>query len=153
MFFRLPNYFLYLYYNQFDGCYTFFLIFYMANKALYRTAIFVGSGIRLGWQVLPDTATPVFLQVLRKPFPIQNSQLVQHLVPAPVTLRPFLWYILAYQIQHFSRNASLGNTLFVLVIFQYRRFSPSVMFVVYIIRRMPSGNWKKELMSSQLRMA
>ena len=50
----------------------------------------------------------------------------------------------------FSKDVSLGNTLFVLVTFRYWRFSPSMMFVVYMIRRMSSGNWKKELTSSQL---
>ena len=49
-----------------------------------------------------------------------------------------------------SRDVSLGNTLFVLVTFRYCRFSPSMMFVVYMIRRMSSGNWKKGLTSSQL---
>ncbi len=50
----------------------------------------------------------------------------------------------------FSRDMSLGNTLFVLVTFRYWRFSPSMMFVVYMIRRISSGNWKKGLTSSQL---
>ncbi len=40
------------------------------------------------------------LQIFREPFPIQDSQLVQHLVPVPVSLCPFLRYILACQIQH-----------------------------------------------------
>ncbi len=40
----------------------------------------------------------------------------------------------------FSRDVSLGNTLFVLVTFRYWRFSPSMMLVVYMIRRMSSGN-------------
>ena len=50
----------------------------------------------------------------------------------------------------FSRDVSLGNTLFVLVTFRYCRFSSSMIFVVYMIRRISSGNWKKERTSSQL---
>jgi hypothetical protein len=50
----------------------------------------------------------------------------------------------------FSNGVSLGNTLFVLVAFRYWRLSPPIMSVVYITRRMPSGNWKGELTSSQL---
>ncbi len=45
---------------------------------------------------------------------------------------------------------SLGNTLFVFVTFRYWRFRPSITFVVYIMRLTSSGNWKKELTSSQL---
>lgn len=58
------------------------------------------DGIRLGWRAFSYAAIPVFLQVSRKPFPIQDGQLVQYLVPAPVSLRPFLRYILACQVQH-----------------------------------------------------
>ena len=97
-----------------------------------------------------NVAIPVFLQIFRETFPIQDNQLVQDLVPVPVSLGPFLCYILARQVQHFSKDVSLGNTLFVLVTLRYWRFSPSMMFVVYMIRRMSSGNWKKELTSSQL---
>ena len=50
----------------------------------------------------------------------------------------------------FSSALSLGNTLFVFVTFRYWRFSPSMMFVVYMIRRISPENWKKELTSSQL---
>src|SRR5699024_1550167 len=49
----------------------------------------------------------------------------------------------------FSSAVSLGNTLLVLVTFRYWRFSPSIILVVYIILRISSENWKKELTSSQ----
>ena len=50
----------------------------------------------------------------------------------------------------FSRDSSVGNTLLVLVTFLYWRFSPSIMFVVYIILRISSVKWKKGLITSQL---
>ena len=50
----------------------------------------------------------------------------------------------------FFRELSLGKTLLVLVTFRYWRFSPSIIFVVYMIRRTSSGNWKKALTSFQL---
>lgn len=86
-----------------------------------------------------------FLQITADPVFVQDDQLIQHLVPVAVSLCPFLRYILAYQVQHFSRDVSLGNTLLVLVTLRYWRFSSSMMFVVYMIRRMSCGNWKKGL--------
>ncbi len=43
---------------------------------------------------------PFLLQVLGKPLPVQDDQLVQHLVPVPVTLCPFSDYIPTGKIQH-----------------------------------------------------
>mgnify|MGYP006920849393 CR=1 FL=1 len=45
-----------------------------------------------------------FLQVFCEPFPIQDSQLVQNLVPVPVPLRPFLCHVLACKVQHFLQG-------------------------------------------------
>ncbi len=70
-----------------------------------KTGIFGNNinadGVRRGWQVSLMLPSRSFcLQIFREPFPIQDSQLVQHLVPVPVSLCPFLRYILACQIQH-----------------------------------------------------
>ena len=55
-----------------------------------------------------------FLQVFRKPSPIQNRQLAQHLIPVTVSLRPFLHYILAGQVQHLLQECVAGKNTFCL---------------------------------------
>ena len=55
-----------------------------------------------------------FLQVLCEPSPIQDNQLVQDLVPVPVSLGPFLCYILARQVQHFLQGRVTGEYAFCL---------------------------------------
>ena len=60
------------------------------------------------------TAIPIFLQMIRKPLSIQDNQLVQHLIPVPVSLRPFLCYIPACQIQHLFQGCVAGEYAFCL---------------------------------------
>ena len=79
-----------------------------------------------------------------------KNQLVQHLIPVPITLRPLLCYILLARNSIFSRAVSLGNTLFVLCDFPVLTVQPFYDVVVYIILRISPENWKKELTSSQL---
>ena len=55
-----------------------------------------------------------FITASRKPFPIHDGQLVQDLVPVPVSLRPFLCYILARQVQHFLQGRVTGEYAFCL---------------------------------------
>lgn len=55
-----------------------------------------------------------FLQIFRETFPIQDNQLVQDLVPVPVSLGPFLCYILARQVQHFFQGRVTGEYAFCL---------------------------------------
>ena len=43
---------------------------------------------------------PFLLQALGKPLPVQGDQLVQRLVPVPVTLCPFFDHIPTGKIQH-----------------------------------------------------
>ncbi len=90
------------------------------------------------------------LKVLGDPVSIKDNHLVEHLVPVPVPLCPLFGYVPAGKIEHFSKELSLGNTLLVLVTFRYWRLRPSMIFVVYMMRRISSENWKKELTSSQL---
>ncbi len=51
------------------------------------------DGIRGGMVILVFTIPPFSLQITRNPLTIQDNQLVQYLVPVPVSLRPFLYYI------------------------------------------------------------
>ena len=59
--------------------------------------------IRMSWDVFLRLWRPGFslLQILSEPLPVQNNQLVQYLIPIPVTLCPFFDYIPAGKIQHF----------------------------------------------------
>ena len=41
------------------------------------------------------------LQTVGKPFSIQDNQLIQHLIPVPISLCPFPDYFFAGKIQHF----------------------------------------------------
>lgn len=49
-------------------------------------------------------ATPFLLffslQTVGKPFSIQDNQLIQHLIPVPISLCPFPDYVFAGKIQH-----------------------------------------------------
>ena len=72
------------------------------------------GGIRLGWRASSYAAIPVFLQVSRTLFPIQDGQLVQYLVPVPVSLRPFFRYILACQVQYISQGRVAREHVFCL---------------------------------------
>ena len=40
------------------------------------------------------------LQIVGKPFSIQDNQLIQHLIPVPIPLRPFFDYIFTGKVQH-----------------------------------------------------
>ena len=40
------------------------------------------------------------LQIVGKPFSIQDNQLIQHLIPVPISLCPFPDYVFAGKIQH-----------------------------------------------------
>ena len=62
--------------------------------------------VEQGWDGRRFRASPSrsFLQIFCKPFAIQDNQLIQDLIPVPISLRPFLRYIRACQIQHFFKG-------------------------------------------------
>ena len=50
-----------------------------------------------------------FLQILGQPFPIQDDQLVEYLIPATVPLGPFLHDIPAGHVKHFLQGLVAGE--------------------------------------------
>ena len=54
------------------------------------------------------------LQVLCEPFPIKDDQLVQYLVPVPVTLCPLFDHVPAGKIEHFFQGTVTGEYAFCL---------------------------------------
>ena len=55
---------------------------------------------------LKELPIPAFLlQISGKPFSIKDNQLIQYLIPIPVSLRPLFDYVLAGKIQHLFQCA------------------------------------------------
>ena len=48
------------------------------------------------------------LQTVGKPFSIQDNQLIQHLIPVPISLCPFPDYVFAGKIQHLFQCCMRG---------------------------------------------
>ena len=57
------------------------------------------AGMR-GLKELPHSCFSFFLQISSKPFSVKDYQLIQYLIPVPVSLRPLFDYVLAGKIQH-----------------------------------------------------
>ena len=57
------------------------------------------AGIR-GLKELPHSCFSFLLQISSEPFSVKDYQLIQYLIPVPVSLRPLFDYVLAGKIQH-----------------------------------------------------
>ena len=53
-----------------------------------------------GLKELPHSCFSFLLQISSKPFSVKDYQLIQYLIPVPVSLRPLFDYVLAGKIQH-----------------------------------------------------
>ena len=53
-----------------------------------------------GLKELPHSCFSFLLQISSKPFSVKDDQLIQYLIPVPVSLRPLFDYVLAGKIQH-----------------------------------------------------
>ena len=53
-----------------------------------------------GLKELPHSCFSFLLQISSEPFSVKDYQLIQYLIPVPVSLRPFFDYVLAGKIQH-----------------------------------------------------
>ena len=53
-----------------------------------------------GLKELPHSCFSFLLQISSEPFSVKDYQLIQYLIPVPVSLRPLFDYVLAGKIQH-----------------------------------------------------
>ena len=53
-----------------------------------------------GLKEFPHSCFSFLLQISSKPFSVKDYQLIQYLIPVPVSLRPLFDYVLAGKIQH-----------------------------------------------------
>ena len=53
-----------------------------------------------GLKELPHSCFSFLLQISSKPFSVKDYQLIQYLIPVPVSLRPLFDYVLTGKIQH-----------------------------------------------------
>ncbi len=56
-----------------------------------------------GLKELPHSCFSFLLQISSEPFSVKDYQLIQYLIPVPVSLRPLFDYVLAGKIQHLFR--------------------------------------------------
>ena len=91
-----------------------------------------------GLKELPHSCFSFLLQISSKPFSVKDYQLIQYLIPVPVSLRPLFDYVLAGKIQHLFQCRIAWEYAF-----RFRDFPILAVQSFY-------DNWKKELTSSQL---
>ena len=53
-----------------------------------------------GLKEFPHSCFSFLLQISSKPFSVKDDQLIQYLIPVPVSLRPLFNYVLTGKIQH-----------------------------------------------------
>ena len=104
-----------------------------------------------GLKELPHSCFSFLLQISSKPFSVKDYQLIQYLIPVPVSLRPLFDYVLAGKIQHlFQCRIALEYA------FRFRDFPILAVQSFYDICRVHNASdiirklEKTELTSSQL---
>ena len=90
------------------------------------------------------------LQIVGKPFSIQDNQLIQHLIPVPISLCPFPDYVFAGKIQHLFQCCIAWKYTLGFCDFPVLTVQSLYDVGCDIIRLISFENWKKELTSSQL---
>lgn len=84
-------------------CYTSFLNFFRVGK-FWQSYKCRQNRKRAGMVSFGPTPFLLFLQITGKPFSIQDNQLIQYLIPVPVSLRPLFDYIFTGKVQHFFQG-------------------------------------------------
>ena len=103
-----------------------------------------------GLKELPHSCFSFLLQISSKPFSVKDYQLIQYLIPVPVSLRPLFDYVLAGKIQHLFQCRIAWEYAF-----RFRDFPILAVQSFYNICRIHNASdiirkLKKELTSSQL---
>ena len=103
-----------------------------------------------GLKELPHSCFSFLLQISSKPFSVKDYQLIQYLIPVPVSLRPLFDYVLAGKIQHLFQCRIAWEYAF-----RFRDFPILAVQSFYDICRVHNASdiirkLKKELTSSQL---
>lgn len=103
-----------------------------------------------GLKELPHSCFSFLLQISSKPFSVKDYQLIQYLIPVPVSLRPLFDYVLAGKIQHLFQCRIAWEYAF-----RFRDFPILAVQSFYDICRVHNASdiirkLEKELTSSQL---